>query len=149
MKPAFSDRINIDRPITEVFEFISDLRNGPKMNEDIIKVEKLTEGPIAVGSKFIETRVIRGRNAEAKIEVVQYEPSTVFSAQSDANGLKVTYHYQLSEGNLGTNVKFHCEVKTSGIIMTITKPLIIKILKKEDGDHLKYIRRALESGDNQ
>lgn len=48
------------------------------MNEDIINVEKLTEGSIAVGSKFIETRVIRGMNAEAKIEVVQYEPSKAF-----------------------------------------------------------------------
>jgi hypothetical protein len=149
MKPAFSDKTTIDRPITEVFEFISDLRNGPKMNEDILNVEKLTDGPIGVGSKFKETKVIRGRNTEAMIEVVQYEATTAFSAQSEVNGLKVTYHYQLSEGNNGTIVKFHCEVKTSGLIMSITKPLIIKILKKEDGDHLTYIRRVLESQDKQ
>jgi hypothetical protein len=149
MKPAFSDKITINRPLTEVFEFISDVRNGPKMNEDIIKVEKLEEGPIGVGSQFIETRMIRGRQTEAKIEVVKYEPSIAFSAQSDANGLKVTYHYQLSEGNLGTSVKFQCDIKTSGIVMLLTKPLIIKMLKREDAEHLKYIRRALETTDPQ
>jgi carbon monoxide dehydrogenase subunit G len=145
MKPAFTGKTTIDCPINEVFDFISDLRNGPKMNEDILSVEKLSEGPIGVGSKFKETKVIRGRNAEAMIEVVQFEANKAFSAQSEVNGLKVTYHYQLSEGNNGTIVKFQCEVKTSGLIMTLTKPLITKILKKEDGDHLTYIRRALES----
>jgi carbon monoxide dehydrogenase subunit G len=144
MKPAFTGKTTIDCPINEVFDFISDLRNGPKMNEDILSVEKLTEGPIGVGSKFKETKVIRGRNAEAMIEVVQFEANKAFSAQSEVNGLKVTYHYQLSEGNTGTIVKFQCEIKTSGLIMTLTKPLITKILKKEDGDHLTYIRRALE-----
>jgi carbon monoxide dehydrogenase subunit G len=145
MKPAFTGKTTIDCPINEVFDFISDLRNGPKMNEDILSVEKLTEGPIGVGSKFKETKVIRGRNAEAMIEVVLFEANKAFSAQSEVNGLKVTYHYQLSEGNNGTIVKFQCELKTSGLIMTLTKPLIAKILKKEDGDHLTYIRRALES----
>jgi carbon monoxide dehydrogenase subunit G len=144
MKPAFTGKTTIDCPINEVFDFISDLRNGPKMNEDILSVEKLSEGPIGVGSKFKETKVIRGRNAEAMIEVVQFEANKAFSAQSEVNGLKVTYHYQLSEGNTGTIVKFQCEIKTSGLIMTLTKPLITKILKKEDGDHLTYIRRALE-----
>lgn len=145
MKPAFTGKTTIDCPISEVFDFISDLRNGPKMNEDILSVEKLTEGPIGVGSKFKETKVIRGRNTEAMIEVVLFEANKAFSAQSEVNGLKVTYHYQLSEGNNGTIVKFQCELKTSGLIMTLTKPLIAKILKKEDGDHLTYVRRALES----
>jgi carbon monoxide dehydrogenase subunit G len=144
MKSAFSDKITINRPISEVFEFISDLSNGPKMNEDIIKVEKVTEGPITAGTTFIETRVIRGRNAEATIEIVQYTPTKAFVVQSDSNGLKVTYHYQLSEVTNGTEVSFQCEVKTSGIIMLLTKPFIIKILKQEDGDHLKNIKKALE-----
>ncbi|MHC0036369.1 SRPBCC family protein [Pseudoneobacillus sp. C159] len=147
MKPAFSDMITISRPVAEVFEFISDLSNGPKMNEDIISIEKLTDGPIGVGSKFKETKIIRGRNAEATIEVVQYIPSEAFSAQSEANGLKVIYHYQMSESTNGTYVHFKCEVKTSGMIMTLTKPLIVKMLKQEDGDHLKSVKRALESSE--
>lgn len=149
MKPAFTDKITINRPISEVFEFITDFSNGPKMNEDIINVEKLTEGPVRIGSKFKETRVIRGRNAEAAIEVVKYNPSEEFSAQSVSNGLIVTYHYQMSEVTDGTTVSFQCEVKTSGIIMALTKPFLIKILKQEDGDHLKDIKRVIESPDVQ
>jgi uncharacterized membrane protein len=146
MKPAFSEMITINRPVAEVFEFISDLSNGPKMNEDIISVEKLTDGPISVGSKFKEAKMIRGRNAEATIEVVQYKPSEAFSAQSEANGLKVIYHYQMSEStDGGTYVHFKCEVKTSGIIMSLTKPLIVKMLKQEDGDHLKSVKQVMES----
>lgn len=149
MKPAFSDIITINRPISEVFAFISDISNGPKMNENIVNVDKLTEGPIRVGSLFKETRVIRGRNAAATIEVVQYNPTKEFSARSDSNGLIVTYHYQMSEVTDGTEVSFQCEVKTSGIVMLLFKPLLIKILKQEDGDHLKDIKRVIESQDMQ
>jgi uncharacterized membrane protein len=149
MTHAFTDQITINRPISEVFEFISDFNNGPKMNEDILNVEKLTEGPLRIGSKFIETRLIRSRNAKATIEVVKYNPSEEFSARSDSNGLIVTYHYQMSEVTDGTAVSFQCEVKTSGIIMSLTKPFLIKILKQEDGDHLKDIKRVMESQDIQ
>jgi carbon monoxide dehydrogenase subunit G len=149
MKPAFSDNITINCPISEVFHFISDISNGPKLNEDIIEVVKLTDGPIAVGTKFKEAKTIRGRNAEAIIEVVQYQPTSVFSARSEANGLIVTYQYQMNEEANGTRVNFQCEVKTSGIVMSLTKPLIIKILKREDGDHLKTVKKVLETTSEQ
>jgi carbon monoxide dehydrogenase subunit G len=145
MKPAFSDKITINSPITEVFSFISDISNGTKLNTDVVEVVKLTEGPISKGTKFKEVKTIRSRRAEAFIEVAQYEPSKAFSARSDANGLIVTYHYQMNEEANGTQVSFQCEVQTSGIVMALTKPLIIKILKREDGDHLKNIKRVLET----
>ncbi|MFD2444231.1 hypothetical protein ACFSO7_09640 [Bacillus sp. CGMCC 1.16607] len=145
MKPAFTDKIMINVPKLEVFEFISDLRNGSKMNEDILSVEKLTEGPIEIGTKFKETKIIRGRNTEATIEVIEYTSLKAFSATSEANGLKVTYHYHLSEIPNGTLVNFQCEIKTSGIIMFITKPFITKIIIQEESDRLINIKRALES----
>lgn len=149
MQPSFSEKITILRPITEVFEFTSNFHNAPKINDSIKKIEKLTEGPIGVGTKFKETKEIRGRNAEATIEVVQYNPTKNYSIRSEANGLGVTYHYQFEEVAYGTLVEFLCEIKTKGLVMALTKPLIVKMLKQEDSDHLKNLKLALERKDPQ
>jgi hypothetical protein len=42
-------------------------------------------------------------------------------------------------------VDFKGDIHTSGLVMKLTKPIIRKILKKEDGDHLKKLKSLLES----
>lgn len=145
MKPSFADKLIIRRPLQEVFDFASNLANAPQIMDNIMKTEKLTEGPIGVGTKFKETRGIRGREADAIIEIIQFNPPESYSVRSEANGLIVTYHYSFKEVENGTEVEFQCIVKTSGIVMAVTKSLIVKILKQEDADHLKNLRRVLEN----
>ena len=49
--------IVIARPVEEVFDFVADERNEPKYNPQMTRVEKSTDGPIGVGTRFeAETR---------------------------------------------------------------------------------------------
>ncbi len=41
----FENTIRIDRPIAEVFAFLSDLENIPKWNYYVLEVTKLSNGP--------------------------------------------------------------------------------------------------------
>ncbi|CAG9620050.1 SRPBCC family protein [Sutcliffiella rhizosphaerae] len=139
------DSIVISKPVEEVFSFVSDMDNSTKIMGNVVEIEKLTEGPLQVGSKFKETREIRGRKAASIIEFIKYEPNEHYSVKSEVNGLTVVYHYDFKptlEG--GTTVNFQGDIHTSGIIMKLTKPIIRKILKKEDGDHLQQLKRVLE-----
>ena len=43
-------QIDIGRPVEEVFDFAADERNEPRYNPKIHQVEKVTEGPIGVGT---------------------------------------------------------------------------------------------------
>ncbi len=143
--PDIQDSVIISKPVEEVFAFASDMDNSTKIMENVVAIEKLTEGPLQVGSKFKETREIRGRQASSIIEFTEYVPSERYVVKSEANGLKVVYHYDFKptvEG--GTKVKFQGDIYTSGIIMKLTKPIIRKILKKEDGDHLNQLKRLME-----
>ncbi len=52
----FDNTILINRPIAEVFAFLSDLENIPKWNYYVLKVIKLTNDPIGIGSVYHQIR---------------------------------------------------------------------------------------------
>ncbi|KMJ59250.1 hypothetical protein AB685_09375 [Bacillus sp. LL01] len=143
--PDIQDSVIISKPVEEVFSFASNLDNSTQVMENVVAIEKLTDGPLNVGSKFKETREIRGRKASSIIEFTEYIPNERYAVKSETNGLKVIYYYDFKptvEG--GTKVHFQGDIHTSGIIMKLTKPIIRKILKKEDGDHLNQLKRLIE-----
>ena len=63
----------INRPVEEVFDFVADERNEPRYNPRMLRAEKLTPGPIGVGTRFrAEMAAMRG-SAPMTIEFTVYE----------------------------------------------------------------------------
>ena len=52
----FENTIRIDRPIAEVFAFLSDLENIPKWNYYVLEVTKFSNGPIGIGTMYHQVR---------------------------------------------------------------------------------------------
>ena len=52
----FENTIRVDRPIVEVFAFLSDLENIPKWNYYVVEVRKLSDGPIGIGTRYHQVR---------------------------------------------------------------------------------------------
>jgi uncharacterized membrane protein len=52
----FENTIRIDRPVAEVFKFLSDFENMPKWNYYVLVVRKLSDGPIGVGTTYHQVR---------------------------------------------------------------------------------------------
>jgi Polyketide cyclase / dehydrase and lipid transport len=44
--------MGIARPIEEVFDFVADETNEPRYNQDVVRCEKVTSGPIGVGTSY-------------------------------------------------------------------------------------------------
>jgi uncharacterized protein YndB with AHSA1/START domain len=53
--------IVIRRPPDEVFDFVADEENQPRYNPQMRLAEKITEGPIGVGTSFRAEMTGRGR----------------------------------------------------------------------------------------
>jgi uncharacterized protein YndB with AHSA1/START domain len=67
-------QIVIDRPISEVFEFVADQRNEPQYNPLMRLSEKITDGPIGVGTRFRADSLSMGRRVAMTIEFTEFEP---------------------------------------------------------------------------
>lgn len=133
----------VARPPKEVFDFITASENAPKIVNSVTSMVKLTDGPIGVGTRYRETRLMHGREQQAELEIVAFEPARKYAMQNVTDGIETTYRYNFQPERDGTRIDLVCEVKASGI-KKLMLPLVAAILKKEDGDHLQRVKKVLE-----
>ena len=67
----FENTIRIDRPVDEVFAFLSDFENIPKWNYYVLEVSQLSESPIGVGTTYHQVRKID----EQDFRITEFEPN--------------------------------------------------------------------------
>jgi len=128
----------------EVFGVISDPSQATNFLENIKESTKLTEGPIAVGTTFRETRVVNKREASADLVVSAYDPDTRFGISTEAEGITVSYRYDVTPEGSGTRLNWVCELEAGGL-RKMMLPMVAAIMKKEDGEHLRKLKAYLET----
>jgi len=133
----------VARPPKEVFDFISASENAPKIVQSVTNMVKLTEGPPRVGTRYRETRLMSGKEQQAELEIVEFEPTQKYAMQNVTSGIQTVYRYNFQPERDGTRIDLVCEVKAKGI-NKLMLPLVVSILKKEDGDHLQRVKKVLE-----
>lgn len=57
---GISGELVINRPVEEVFDFVADERNEPRYNPRMLRADKLSPGPIGLGTRFGAQMTSRG-----------------------------------------------------------------------------------------
>src|SRR2546423_4330783 len=115
--------IHVDAPPEKVFALMSDFPKAPGRISSIKRIEMLTNGPVGLGTKFKETRVMFGKEATETMEVTAFDPPHSYSLV--ANSCGAIYDSRLtfeSEGN-GTNVTFTFHVKPVSFFAKLMSPV--------------------------
>lgn len=134
----------IARTPRQVFDFVTASENAPKVVSSVVSMVKLTEGPVRVGTRYRETRLMNGKEAQAELEVVDFEPGQRYVMKNVTEGIETIYRYTFKQENGGTRVDLVCELSASGL-KKLMLPMVASILKKEDGDHLQRLKQAAEA----
>jgi uncharacterized membrane protein len=74
----FENTITIDRPIDEVFEFLSDFENIPKWNYYVLAVRKLSEGPTGTGTTYHQVR----KTDQQDFRIIEFEPNHTIAVKT-------------------------------------------------------------------
>jgi uncharacterized protein YndB with AHSA1/START domain len=77
---------SIAAPVARVFETVAHIDRFQEAIPHITNVEFLTETHSGVGTRFRETRLMRGREASTELEVTEYVPDERVRLVSDAGG---------------------------------------------------------------
>lgn len=144
----FQSSIIIHKPVKEVFDYAWNLDNIPNIMPNVVRLEKVSAGPIGKGTKLLETRNIRGREAKAEIEVTEYIPYKTYTTKSVAGGITIMYTYSFDEIEEGTQVQFEASVHIKGIFSFFSRRALVKILKQEDGYLLQYLKDEITKEEN-
>ncbi|MGE0479682.1 MAG: SRPBCC family protein [Phycisphaerae bacterium] len=101
----------IAAPVDETFRVFTDFRNAAGRVRGITALEVLTDGPIGVGTRFRETRVIMNRTATETMEVTRFEPNKLYSVGCDSCGARYDSTFRFTPQAGGTRVDFEMEAR--------------------------------------
>src|SRR5438445_13881615 len=76
----------IEAPVETVFRLSTDLDHWAGRIQGITKVERLTSGPVGVGTRFKETRKMFGKEATETMEFSAFEPNRRYELTADSCG---------------------------------------------------------------
>ena len=139
---GFSYSELIDAAPRTVFDFLVAVENAPKVLPAVKETKKLNGGPLAVGTRYQQTRQEGGKELQFEVEVVEFEAPFKYAVRSEREGIHVEYRYTLDPDSGGTRVHLACEVKGEGP----RRPLawfVAQAMRREDANLLTYLERAI------
>ena len=124
----------IDAEPAEVFRRSTDVPSWPNSIRGIKRVELLTPGPIGLGTRFKETRIMFGREATETMEFIEFDPPRKYVLGCNSCGCIYRSEFLFEPKSGGTLLTFTFAsqpvsfmAKVMGFIL---KPLMAKMMKK-------------------
>jgi uncharacterized membrane protein len=134
----------IDRPIEDVFAYVADFENVAQWAGPVTEAKKTSEGPVGVGSTFIQVSRFLGRKAESTIEVTEYAPHKKISQKSSSGPILMETSYILEAVEDGTKVTLVGEVDAAGFFK-LAEPVLARILKRQVKTDSGTLKELLEA----
>ncbi|ADJ27884.1 SRPBCC family protein [Nitrosococcus watsonii] len=68
--------ILIDCPVDDAFQYVSAgfFENYPKWSPEVVELEKITNGPVRMGTMARQVRIDKGRRTESIFQVTEHQP---------------------------------------------------------------------------
>lgn|SRR5512134_2649890 len=138
---SYTSEVSIRRLPGDVFDFCSDLRNEMAWNPKARSVEKLTEGPVGVGTRFLA----RWSNAgPTVVEIVHFDRPHQWESHSITRGLEVLMTGRVEEDPIGAQYSLRLQLRPHGIAVLFA-PLALRAMRSQEPRNMQLIRAALES----
>lgn len=108
--------IIIQRPVAEVFNYVSNLAHSAEWQSGLTEVRQITEQPLGIGTRYALVRTFMGRKMEANNEIAEQ----------------------------GTKLTSKIEMQPKGFI-SLAEPLISASLQRDVEASLNVLKNMLES----
>jgi uncharacterized membrane protein len=137
----FENAIAIERPIDEVFAFLSDFENIPKWNYYVLEVRQLSESPIGVGT----THHLVRKTDEQDFRITEFEPNhTVAVKTLPQSSPRLEMRFTLYEEGSATWVRDEWRLDTGR--PAILERLLGGRVKSAVAENLAKLKELLEEG---
>jgi uncharacterized protein YndB with AHSA1/START domain len=134
----------INRPVEEVFAFLSNPENGPKWSSGSSDVTITSAGPIGVGTTYRSIRTVLGRRIESDGVVTAYEPNRSYATKSTSGPFPVEGRMTFERVDGGTRVSGTL-VGEPGGFFKLAEPLLVSMIKRQFDADLANLKDLMES----
>jgi ribosome-associated toxin RatA of RatAB toxin-antitoxin module len=120
----------IAAPVDRVFATVAHIDRFQEAVPHITNVEFLTETRSGVGTRFRETRLMRGREASTELEVTEYVQDERVRLVSDAGGTVWDTVFTVQASGSGTELSMVMDARPYKLTARVVNPMISRMLTK-------------------
>ena len=139
---VLENSVDIARPVPEVFDYCSDLCNELEWTPgSMTAVERLTEGPIGVGTRYRATWKQGGTH---EVAYTQFERPTSWVAAADSPSLSLIFRARVDPTDSGSRLTVQMDLRPHGLTK-LASPILHRVMQRQELLNLAAVKRTLES----
>jgi uncharacterized protein YndB with AHSA1/START domain len=137
--------VTIDAPVDEVFDMVADERNEPKYNPRIVRAEKVSEGPVGRGARFVAEPKSMGAKGEMTLEILEYDRPHHLHNLVRSSYMQVDGTLTFEEVDGGTRLRWDWDMSLVGP-MRVLSPVLAVIGPGWERRNWVGLKEYMESG---
>lgn len=137
--------IQIQRPAEEIFAFISDFAHNPDWQSGMVSCRFTSEGPLRVGSTYVQEARFMGRTIESTFEVLEYDPGHMVKTASTGGSFPISFQRIVEAQPDGSALVSAIITGDATGFYKLAEPLMAPMVKRQiEGDYAN-LKRIMES----
>ena len=122
-------RREINAAASKVFDTVANIENFRRAVPDIVDVEFLSEQRAGLGTRFRETRMMRGKQASTTLEVTEFQQDQVIRLVSDEGKTVWDTVFQVTPLGAGqAQLEMNMDCRPYSMLSKLLIPLVLKIV---------------------
>ena len=132
--------ISIQRPVDEVFDFVTDVENMPRWVSGVSSARMVSQA-MEKGARYVIDYVTGWRSSEVEIEVVDYERPRLFASKSSRGPFDYEGRMELESDGKATSITNIIEDNPDSLSTTVANVLFGPLLR---GARRRRLQKELE-----
>lgn len=137
--------VTIDAPVEEVFDTVADERNEPRYNPRMVRAEKVSQGPVGAGTRFVAEPKRGGSRGAMTLEIVEYDRPHRLHNVVTSSYLRVDGTLTFDEVAGGTRLSWDWDTTLTGPTRLLS-PVLALLGPGWERRNWVGLKRYLESG---
>lgn len=140
----FEHSVVIERPLEEVWAYVTEVGNNPVWQGPIIEVRRGAVGPLDLGTEIEEVAHFLGKRFEITLEVIEHDPPKRCAVRTAAGPVRLDGTYSFSTVDGGTRFSTEGEVEASGFFK-LAEPVFARMARREWVSSCENLKDVLEA----
>lgn len=135
----------IDAPPELVFAAVSDIENLPAVIPNVVGIEILSESRSGVGTRFLETREMHGKEVVTELEVTECVPGERIRMVADSHGTIWDSVFTVRAAGGRTELVLTMDARAKQLLAGLLNPALKGMIKEGLEKHMDAVKEYCES----
>jgi uncharacterized protein YndB with AHSA1/START domain len=142
--PTITISKTINTPVEAIFKAIADIRNLPETNPDILSVEFISKLKSGVGTRFVETRLMNGKESKTELEITELADNKLIRMVADSHGTVWDSVFTVESQGTGARLTLSMQARAHKLLPKLLNPLMKGLYKKGLEKHMDALKNYCE-----